>query len=207
MKNFLVFLLLFTGTLYSQFEEIKRLPGQNEKLYYEKSSPVVISENEILIFFTISNRVHSYDSLYCILSTDKGKTWQEKSFIANINSFEYPGYLTTMKTKTGRIIIAFTDWLKKEMAVTYSDDNGYNWSDFIYIRGAGTSFIYIRTSMHNPLLSGLADGRVILSFCTRWDTIQTAFYRESFDAGQTWSILLLFFIPEKILLKMYHLFL
>ena len=177
------------GSAYSQIKDITRLPVQNSDQIYLESSPVVISDNDIMIFFISNHQINNAnlnDTLYSSRSTDGGSTWHDKSFITEIknNPDHKPSYLTALRTTSGRIIIAFTDWDIRKMAITFSDDNGYNWSTYAYVEGGGR-FPYPRNTISNLRLSALLNGRIILSFSG--EDLNTAYYRESLDDGAAWS--------------------
>ena len=188
IKYVIFIVALLIGSTFSQINDISRLSVQNADLIYHESSPVVISDNDILIFFISSglmNNADINDTLYSSRSTDGGKTWREKSFIAEVkNTPDYDLFsLTALKTLNGRIIIAYTDWEIRKMAITFSDDDGYNWSEFVYVEGG--RFPNPRFSISNLILSELINGRIILSFSGK--NSNTAYYRESLDDGATWS--------------------
>ena len=170
---------------FPQISEITRLPFQNKDKEYTESTPVVISENEILIFFCTANSksldyfTKEDDTLYYCRSTNGGVNWDSPNFITEIGQLRYYSqnwYLTSLLTSSGRIILAWSDWKNGNITSIYSDDNGLTWSDRSVI-----------TSLHRSYLnlSEIDSGRVILSYVDLLN--KTAYYKESFDDGATWS--------------------
>jgi hypothetical protein len=185
MKSFtFAFFFILTFNLYPQIRDITILPFQDINKKYLESSPVVLSENEILIFYCTGNsKVVEYslredDTLYYCRSVDNGQTWSSPVFVAEIGKIDLRQYwyLTSLRTSTGRIILAWADWKEGDINLIHSDDGGLNWSEASVISSSNKSFI---------TLSDLESGRLILSYVNNANKI--AYYRESSDNGETWS--------------------
>ena len=180
MIIFISLILFLTMNLYPQITDISRLPVQDSSQSYIESAPVVISENEILIFFFTKN--YETDTLYSARSTDRGKTWQGKKFILGIKrSGDKPAYLTSIRTISDKILVAYSDWNIRRIGIIRSDNDGDTWSEPVYVKGGGT-FPIIYQSLHDLNLSEIQDNRILLSF----NTTGICFYRESYDFGNTW---------------------
>ena len=128
MKIIIPLILVITINLFPQITDITRLPVQDSSRIYLESAPVVISENEILVFFLTRQTDYNSsiaDTLFCSRSTDRGETWQTKQFIIEVKTsyISSASQLTAIRTETGRIIIAFTDLEKKKIGIIHSDDN------------------------------------------------------------------------------------
>ena len=187
MKTFYIILLALSvcSVSFSQISEITRLPVQDKAKEYRESSPIVISENEILIFYCTSNsKTIDYfskedDTLYFSKSTNGGLNWNSPIFITEIGKLQYFSqnwFLTSLRTSSGRIILAWSDWKNGNITSIFSDDNGLTWFDKSVI-----------TSLHRNYLnlSEIDSGRVILSYVDLLN--KTAYFKESFDDGDTWS--------------------
>ncbi len=189
MSKYILFLVLFTFDfqqlhLFAQIDDIKHLPSQNKSQSITESTPAVISDNEILVFYASEDK----DTVYSTRTTDNGVTWQEPQFVISgydfFNASTEPIYISSLRTSSGRILLSAVQWLEG-MLVIYSDDNGYTWSDAQLILGGGGAIPLQRNSLNNIALSELNNGQIILSFNTKSGS--KAYYRESLNDGETWS--------------------
>ena len=76
MKSFyylvlLYIILFFISTTHPQISDIARLPVQNSYQSIKESAPILISENEIIIFYVS----HTLDTIYSTFSDDRGESW------------------------------------------------------------------------------------------------------------------------------------
>ena len=86
-------------------------------------------------------------------------------------------FLTSLRTSSGRILLAWSELNTRKMVFSYSDDNGQTWADT-------TKFSELSV-FSNCNFSELLNGKIILS----WDDftgIRVKYY-ESDDDGTTWS--------------------
>ncbi|MEE9449045.1 MAG: sialidase family protein, partial [Ignavibacteriaceae bacterium] len=131
----LYFALFFTSTALPQIAEITRLPVQNPEQSIKESAPIWISENEIMIFYVSP----TLDTIYSTKSNDRGITWQEQKFEFKIDSLLHTQeliYPAVLKTKTGRLILAWTV-IGEGINLSYSDNAGNSWSQPEIIIGTG----------------------------------------------------------------------
>ncbi|HSW53960.1 MAG TPA: T9SS type A sorting domain-containing protein [Ignavibacteriaceae bacterium] len=177
MKLSVIFTLLFAVNLSSQISDVTRFPHQNKEQQYFESSPVVISEDELMLFYL--NPIGP-DTLYYSRTKDAGLTWSNPQVITGLGwrASNSPRFLTSLKTSTGRIILAWTDYTQGRIVTIHSDDNALSWSDRISF---GTSARY------NLVLSELEDGKIWLSSSYHLGTFVGI--RESTDNGETWTLL------------------
>lgn len=178
LKKFLLTCLFFT-TVYSQTKEISYLPVQNSSQPIKESVPIYVSDSNYLIFYLSPN----HDTLYLTRTVDAGTNWQNPLVVRTIahHPIQKTIYLSSLKTKSGRILIAWQN-LYEGINIIHSDDKGYNWSNPLLI----TSGIGNPKRTNNLNLSQLNDDRVLLSF--NHDTVSTAlYYKESFDNGSTFT--------------------
>jgi len=173
-KLFVILTLLFAVNLSSQISDVTRFPHQNKEQQYFESSPIVINEDEIIIFFI--NTVGP-DTLFYSKTTDAGITWSNPLVVTELGwrASSSPRFLSSLKTSTGRIILAWTDYTQGRIVTIHSDDNALSWSDRISFGTIG---------LYNLVISELDDGRIWLSH-TNFSGI-AVFIRESLDDGETW---------------------
>jgi len=151
-------------------------PYQKQDAYYRESCPIVIPGNQILMTWT------SNDTVYCARSNDGGYSWGAP-FVISQGIGHAANYLTALRTNTGRIIIVWQAGFNHGLQISYSDDQGLNWStpDFI------SSNYHDRC---NSLTQSL-DGKLWL-FYYRYSnsspTLSDIYYRTSMDNGITWSV-------------------
>jgi Neuraminidase (sialidase) len=176
--------LFFISTTLPQIADITRLPVQNPEQSITESTPVLISDTEILIFYTSEDK----DTIYSTRTTNSGVTWQELQFVISgydfFNASIEPIYISSLRTSSGRILLSVVQWLEG-ILVIYSDDNGYTWSDAQLILGGGGNIPLQRNSLYNVNISELNNGKIILSFNTASGSV--SFFRESINDGETWS--------------------
>ena len=167
-----IFLTVLASNIYSQISDITRLPGQDEDKEYFESTPAVISENEILIFFctghskNIDFQLRANDTLYYCKTNDGGANWSSPVYIKELGNTSYlrDWYLTSLVTSNGRILLVWADWNIRKIALIYSDDNAVSWSEPILINGGGNIPPLESSSIYNLSLSEIADNKLILSF-------------------------------------------
>jgi hypothetical protein len=186
MKKLSVILsLLFAVNLSSQITDVTRFPHQNKDQQYFESTPVVISEDEIMLFFCtaysreISNYPIKEDTLFYSRSVNGGISWSTPVFIAVLGQgvYDRSWFLTSLRISSGRILLAWSELITRKMVFSYSDDNGQTWADT-------TKFSELSV-FSNCNFSELLNGKIILS----WDDftgIRVKYY-ESDDDGTTWS--------------------
>jgi len=173
MKTKLLFsiILILIAQIFPQLESIKEFPKEYESQEIRELTPVWISENEILVFYTIP----TLDTIYSRRTTNRGHTWSAQKFEQIVEEPEMVSFdLAVYKTSTGRILIVWNS-ISYLISCTYSDDNGYNWVNPIHIPGYSL--------LHQYSLTELDQGEIVLSFTspTKWRT------RLSLDNGETWS--------------------
>jgi len=180
---FLYIALFFISTTLPQIDDITRLPVQNPGQSISESTPVVISDNEILVFYVNETK----DSIFSTRTTDGGATWLESKFVHKAEPhYSYrPIYLSSLKTTTGRLLLTWADWSEGGMWIIHSDDKGESWSDPLNILGGGGNIPLQRNSIYNVNISELNNGKIILSFNTASGSV--SFFRESINDGETWS--------------------
>ncbi|MCH8034996.1 MAG: exo-alpha-sialidase, partial [Bacteroidetes bacterium] len=131
MKNILLFLIpLLVGSLqlhlFSQTDDITRLPVQNLAQSVKESVPVWLSDSEIIIFYVSPER----DTIYSTKSNNKGINWEEPKLVQTVQIEDQNQELlslSALKTNTGRLILSWSV-LKDGMYLIHSDDNGSIWS-------------------------------------------------------------------------------
>lgn len=170
--------------LFAQAPDIKHIPSQKQSQSITESTPIVISDNEILIFYASENK----DTVYSTRTTDRGETWQEPQYVISgydaLNFSNKPIYISSLITSFGRIILSVVNW-RRGILLIYSDDGGYSWSDTQLILGGGGNIPLQRNSLYNVNISELNNGKIILSFNTASGSV--SFFRESINDGETWS--------------------
>ena len=82
MKNILFFLIpllivFLQIHLFPQVTDIQHIPSQNHNQSITESTPVVISDDEILVFYASEDK----DTVYSTRTTDNGVTWQEPLYV------------------------------------------------------------------------------------------------------------------------------
>jgi len=166
MRNYILFLLLSILVipklyLLAQINDVTRLPTQSSAEVLFESAPVIISENEIIIFYVSEN----IDTIYSTFSDDRGANWGIHKIVQTVQ-LEDPNqeliYLSALKTNTGRLILAWS-LLNDGMYLVHSDDNGSSWSVPQRILGGGTNN-YTRQNSEYLNLSQVNDGRLFLCF-------------------------------------------
>ena len=180
MKSLIIILLslLFTANLHSQITDITRLPVQNSSQSIEISSPIWITENEVMINYTDPYR----DTIYSVKSFNRATTWDEPKVMRVINYHRnYPEdfpYLSSLRTSNGRMLLAWSDQ-NPTMTLIYSDDNGKTWSEPIEIEGVA----YLPS--RNLNLTQLDEGSAILSFSNY--QLKSSYFKISSNNGISWS--------------------
>jgi len=73
MKTFFIITTMFmiTSLNYVQAQDIKHIPSHDQSQSITESTPVVISEDEILVFYASENK----DTIYSTRTTDGGLIW------------------------------------------------------------------------------------------------------------------------------------
>lgn len=172
MKTKLLFsiILILTVKIFAQLESIKKFPKAYDSQEIKELTPVWISENEILAFYSIS----TLDTIYSRRTTNRGQTWSSQKFERMINPI-FPlselFSLSTLKGDNGRIFLAWSDTSVK---IIYSDDKGLSWN--------------YSTGLHSPLLTPrflnftkLQNGKILLTYrASNWNFITSE------DNGETW---------------------
>ena len=174
----LIVILSVTG-LYSQIEDIVRLPTQSSTDILFESVPVIISENEVTIFYINSNQ----DTILSTTSRDGEINWEFPNTVlaAEPGIVQSYTHLTALRSSSGRILVAWA--IKNEGIFIFSDDNGATWSQPQSILSVGNPAFQKWVESLN--LSQLDDGKILLSFN---DNIKSKHYFiKSIDDGVTWS--------------------
>jgi hypothetical protein len=179
---YLIILLFLPISIYSQIEDITRLPVQNPSQSIKESAPVWISENEIMIFYVSP----TLDTIYSTKSNDRGITWQEPKVVQLVELVTTQDllYLTALRSNTGRILLAWSV-RAESMKLIYSNDDGVNWSEPVEILGGGTIPVF-RKSNEFLNLTQFETGEILLSFNPFYGTF-LPYYKTSHDDGITWS--------------------
>ena len=176
---YLIILILLPISIYSQIEDITRLPVQNPSQSIKESAPIWISENEIMIFYVSP----TLDTIYSTKSNDRGINWEEPKVLQliELGTSQDLLYLTSLGSNTGRILLAWSV-RGESMKLIFSDDNAESWSEPLSILGGSTiPGIYKNSEYLN--LTQLETGELVLCFSSGTG----AFYRLSSDGGLTWS--------------------
>ena len=179
----LIILLLVTLGVKGQAPDIVHLHTQNHNQSITESTPVIISDSEIIIFYVSPER----DTIYSTKSNNKGINWEEPKLVQTVQIEDQSQellYLSALKTNSGRLILSWSV-LKDGMYLVHSDDNGSTWSVPQKILGGGTNNLTRQNSEHLNL-SQLNDGRILLCF-NKGAFLNQLYYKESSDGGTTWS--------------------
>jgi hypothetical protein len=186
MKNIYKFFLALgvCTSAFSQITEITKLPVQDISQSIKESAPVWLSENEIMIFYVNQTK----DTIFSTKSTNRGDSWNQQKFqfkldsLAQIHDLLYP---TAVKTRSGRLIFAWSVF-GIGAHLTYSDNNGENWSPVQIIYNGEPNPTLFDKSLRYLKLSQLDDDRVIL--CYNNSSIQNKLlYELSSDDGESWN--------------------
>ena len=179
--------ILINYNLLSQISDITRFQNQNKTKECRESTPVVISENEILLFYCSGNLYdlnyldNTIDTIYYSKSSNGGKSWGAPIFIIELGKLITDNtqgwYLTSLKTLSGRIILVWSDLYNRKINFMHSDDNGQTWSDSSSVKSISPSY--------NCNLSEIDSGRIWFSY-NSFPGLQ-AKYLESTNNGETWS--------------------
>jgi len=109
MKNislFLCFVVIAWSQLFSQVPDIVHLPTQNHNQSITESTPIVISENEILILYVNP----SMDTIYSTYSDVRGESWGIHKIVQTVQLEDQSQellYLSALKTNSGRLILSW----------------------------------------------------------------------------------------------------
>ncbi|HSW53961.1 MAG TPA: sialidase family protein, partial [Ignavibacteriaceae bacterium] len=185
MRNFLLLALIFLSAaeLYSQITEVTRLPVQDISQSIKESTPVWVSENEIMIFYVNQTK----DTIFSTKSNNRGINWEEPKFQFALDSLAQELiYLSALKTKTGRLILSWSIILEG-INITYSDDDGETWSPIQIIYGTGPDPTPPGRRIYHLKLSQLDDDRIILCYNVNNSDQLNLYYKESFDDGENWN--------------------
>lgn len=164
--SILVFLFCCSFT-YAQLESIKEFPKAYESQEVTELTPVWITENEILVFYTVP----TLDTLYSRRTTDSGQTWSEQKTeqhdLAKGNQDKL--YISTIKGDDSRIFLAWSDISTK---IIFSDDKGNSWNQTPGLPSITSSYLNF---------AKLYDGRISLTYKSYdWK------FLISEDNGYTW---------------------
>jgi hypothetical protein len=183
-KILLLISILFTaGQLFSQITEVTKLPVQNSSQSIKESTPVWLSNQEVMILYLNQ----SMDTIYSAKSTDRGENWEQPKFQFYLDSLSQELiYISALKTETGRLILAWSV-LFEGINITYSDDNGESWSPIQIIYGTGPDPTPPGRRIYQLKLSQLDDDRIILSYNVNNSDQLNLYYKESFDNGENWN--------------------
>jgi hypothetical protein len=183
MKNLYKFFLALGvySTVFSQIPEIKRLPVQEISQSITESAPIWLSTNEILIFYVSETR----DTIFSTKSSDRGLKWSQPNVVSliNISLSQGGGYLTGIKSSTGRVLLAWSIF-EESMKLIYSDNNGTTWSEPISILGGGWNPVFQKRSSYLNLTEW-NNGELCLSFLSQGTA--TSYFKISSDMGVSWS--------------------
>lgn len=170
VKFLLTLVIIFTSSIYAQLENIKEFPKEYESQETKELTPVWISENEILTFYTNS----TLDTIFSRRTTDRGQSWTVQKFEQNVIG-HYPFkkiYLTAIKGNNDRIILA---WADTTVIIIYSDDKGLSWSP--------STLPYPEFFAYCMGFFNMGNGSILFSF----RSIQSS-YIISYDNGESWSL-------------------
>jgi BNR repeat-like domain/Secretion system C-terminal sorting domain len=180
MKTFsiLIAVLTLSINIFSQIEDIAYLPVQNSADIYNESAPVMLSEDEVIIFYVNSTQ----DTIFFTISRDSGNNWETPRAVITdeLDILQLYYHITALRSTSGRIFLAWA--IKNEAMLIYSDDNGTTWSEPQVFISVGNPAFPRRINSLN--FSQLDDGRILIGF----DVIKrTIFFKQSSDDGVTWS--------------------
>lgn len=186
MKSIYKIVLLALGVYtyaFSQITEITRLPVQDISQSIKESTPVWVSENEIMIFYVNQTK----DTIFSTKSTNRGLSWVAPKFQFKVELLQQTQgliYPAALKTKSGRLIFVYSV-INEGINLTYSDDNGSSWAPIQIILGTG-AFPGYDKRLHNIKLSELDDESLVICFNPD-DDQGTLYYKISIDKGESWS--------------------
>ncbi len=180
----LIILVLFSSRItFSQINDITRLPGQDPHQSITRSASVMLSENDIMVFFANEK----FDTIFVTQSNDGGLNWSESEILKTIDHPDNQRYfdLIANKSSTGRILVAWSvKWIG--INIIYSDDNGVSWSQPQVIVGLGDD----KFNCTYLNFSNYPDGKIAISFNQyRFSSFinSTNYLKTSSDNGTTWS--------------------
>jgi len=176
---YILIVLLSVSGLYSQIEDITHLPTQNTADVLSESAPVIISENEVTIFYVNSTQ----DTILSATTRDGGKNWEFPNAVLAVELEAPQSYyhLTALRSSSGRILVSWG--IKNEGLLIFSDDNGTTWSQPQPILSVGNPAFQKRAESLN--FSQLDDGKILLGFTDNYE--RRIYFIQSSDDGVTWS--------------------
>jgi hypothetical protein len=185
MKNLYKFFFLALGvysSAFTQITEITRLPVQDFSQSIQESTPLWLSDNEIIIFYVNESK----DTIFSTRSTNRGKNWNQPQVVHVVQLVNPQDalYITAIRKSTGRIFLAWSV-LNESMKLIFSNDNGISWSNPISILGGGTLPSFTKSSYYLNL-SEWDSGEICLSFYSNVEN--KSYYKLSFDNGVTWNL-------------------
>ena len=160
-------------------EDIIHLPTQNFADVLFESVPVIISENEVSIFYINPTQ----DTIFSTISRDGGINWETPNAVIAVEVGTEQSYthLTALRSSSGRILFSWA--IKNEGVLIFSDDNGTTWSQPQSILSVGNPAFNKRVESLN--LSQLDDGKIFL--CFNDNNKSKIYFIQSNDDGVTWS--------------------
>ncbi|MBS4035765.1 MAG: exo-alpha-sialidase [Ignavibacterium sp.] len=177
----LFILSLFAGIVLPQTNDIQAFPFAYDSLSITETSPVFISDNEIILFFCSPRN----DSVFISKTSDGGNNWSQPVFIieTDISTVHPAVFLSSLLTPTNRIILAWSAIGVGTFSI-YSDDLGLSWSQPVLILGRTLAGASRRN--YNLNLSQISPDRIWLSFNFP-NNAGLCYYRESTNNGESWG--------------------
>ncbi|MCW8812451.1 MAG: T9SS type A sorting domain-containing protein [Chlorobium sp.] len=163
-----LFFLILTVKVFAQFETIQEFPREYPTQDIRELTPVWISENEVLAFYTTS----TLDTIFSRRTTNQGQSWSEQK-VEQIYTWSSPPYWTeklfiaAIKGHNNRLLLS---WKGK---IIYSDDNGLTWSESTM----NNTLYYAKYSSFKKL----DNNRILFS-----SILSGRGYIISLDNGETW---------------------
>jgi hypothetical protein len=174
----LCFLVIPKLHLLAQINDITHLQFQNPAETLFESAPVIISENEVMIFYINSTK----DTILSVTSGDGGTSWEIPvgEIDIELGTEQSYTYLTALCSSSGRILVAWAD--RNQGMLILSDDKGITWSEPQIIVSVGVPSF---SKLENINLSQVDDGRILLGYNDNFN--RNIYFIQSSDDGATWN--------------------
>jgi hypothetical protein len=174
-------LVSLSSIVFAQNNDIQLFPFSNDSLSVTETSPIYLSDTEIIIFFCNKQN----DTIFISRTTNGASSWSVPEFVieSGITGASPLIYLSSLITPSNRIILS---WSVVSVGIfsIYSDNFGFSWSQPVLILGGGNTAASRRN--YNLNLSQISNNKIWLSFNLGLNG-GICYYRQSTDNGQTWG--------------------